>query len=206
MPFRSRWRALARQSARLPAALYYWLAEEARKAGDDEQAANFYALVTRHPEPGDLLAGAWWELGQAQSRRRQWAGAVTSYETYRQLKPEAKGATVVLLALGRAQLGAGHLEAAKALGQQALLQEPEGPNSAAARMLLGETAFAAHSYVESARLFATLAVLFDDPKITPQAMARAADAFQAAGDSANAALWQQKLQAKYSGYQPAGYL
>jgi TolA-binding protein len=197
---------LARQAALLPAALYYWLADEASKGGQWDVAENFYTRATRHPAPGDLLAGAWWQLGQAQSQRKEWAAAAVSYETYRELKPNAKDATVVLLALGRAQLGAGNLDAAKALGQQALVQEPEGPNSAAARMLLAETALAAHSYPEAARMFATLAVLFDDPKITPQAMSRAADAFAAAGDAASASDWRQKLAAKYPQYQPTPYL
>ena len=197
---------LSRESARLPAALYYWLGEEARKQGDDGSAETFYTLVTRHPQPGDLLAGAWWELGQVQSRRKEWTASVASDEKYRQLKPEAKDATVVLLALGRAQLGARNPEAARTLGQQALLQEPEGPNSAAARMLLAETALAAHSNAEAARMFATLAVLFDDPKIAPLAMARAADAFAAAGDATSAADWRRKLDAKYPGFQPTPYL
>ena len=197
---------LARQAAVLPAALYYWLAEEARKNGQWDEAETFYAKVTRHPAPGDLLAGAWWQLGQVQSERKEWSAAAESYDRYRQLKADAKNATVVLLALGRAQLGAGNLDVAKSLGQQALLQEPEGPNSAAARMLLAETALAAHSYPEAARMFATLAVLFDDPKITPQAMARAADSFAAAGDAASASDWRQKLAAKYPQYQPTPYL
>jgi TolA-binding protein len=131
---------------------------------------------------------------------------VASYSQYRALKPESKDATAVLLALGRVQLGAGNFDAAKALGDQALLQEPEGPNSAAARMLLGETAFAAQNYPEAARMFATLAVLFDDPKITPQAMARAADAFDRAGDAKSAADWRARLQAKYPQFQPSPYL
>jgi TolA-binding protein len=197
---------LARQAAALPAALYYWLAEEARKAGQWDEAENFYTRVTRHPAPGDLLAGAWWQLGQVQSQRKEWAAAVESYNRYRDLKAAAKDATVVLLALGRAQLGAGNPDAAKTFGQQALVQEPEGPNSAAARMLLAEAALAARSYAEAARMFATLAVLFDDPKITPQAMARAADAFAAAGDPASASDWRQKLAAKYPQYQPTPYL
>jgi TolA-binding protein len=198
--------ALAREAARLPAAFYYWLAEDARKNGHWSEAEALYLRVTQHPHPGDLLAGAWWQLGEAQSQRKEWPAAVASYEQYRALKPDSKDATVVLLALGRAQLGAQNLDAAKALGQQALLQEPEGPNSAAARTLLAETALSAHSNVEAARMFATLAVLFDDPKITPQAMARAADAFDAAGDATDAAQWRQKLQAKYPQFQPVPYL
>jgi TolA-binding protein len=198
--------SLARKTAELPAAFYYWLAEEARQKGNWALAEALYPLVTQHPDPGDLLAGAWWQLGQVQGERKEWAAAVSSYEKYRDLKPDAKDATVVLLALGRAQLGAGNTDAARTLGRQALLQEPEGPNSAAARTLLAEAAFTAQSYAEAARMFATLAVLFDDPKITPQAMSRASDAFDRAGDAAAAAGWRQKLQAKYPQFQPASYL
>jgi TolA-binding protein len=190
----------------LPAAFYYWLAEDARKKANWALAEALYYVVTRNPDPGNLLAGAWWQLGQVQSEQKEWPAAVASYENYRTLKPDAKDATVVLLALGRAQLGAQNLDAAKALGQQALLQEPEGPNSAASRMLLAETAFAAKSYPEAARMFATLALLFDDPKITPQAIARAADAFTAAGDTKSAQDWRAKLQAKYPQFVAAPYL
>ncbi len=194
----------AQIAARLPAALFYWLAETARKSGKWNEAENFYARVTQHPDPGDLLAGAWWQLGEVQSKRKEWLAAVTSYEKYRQLKPDTKDATAVLLALGHAQLGAQNYDAAKALGQQALLQEPEGPNSAASRSLLAEVAFGTQNYPEAARMFATLAVLFDDPKITPQAMSRAADAFEQAGDAKSAADWRQKLKVKYPQYQSSG--
>jgi len=196
----------AAREARLPAALFYWLAETARKAERWDEAELYYTRVTQDPDPGDLLAGAWWQLGEVCGQRKEWASAVTAYERYRDLKPDAKDATVVLLAEGRAQLGALNFDAAKSLGNQALLQEPEGPNSAAARMLLGEVAFATQSYPEAARLFATLAVLFDDPKITPQALSRAADAFDKAGDAASAAQQRQKLKDKYPDFQPVPYL
>jgi TolA-binding protein len=195
----------AQIAARLPAALFYWLGETAAKADKWDAAEIYYSRVTQHPDPGDLLAGAWWQLGEVQSHRKEWPAAVSSYEKYRQLKPDAKDATVVLLALGRAQLGAQNFDAAKKLGEQALLQEPEGPRSAAARMLLGETAYATQNYPEAARMFATLAVLFDDPKITPQAMSRTADAFEKSGDANSAADWRQKLKDKYPQYQPTPY-
>jgi TolA-binding protein len=196
----------AQAAARLPAAVFYWLAENARKAGNGTDAETYYTRVTQHPDPGDLLAGAWWQLGEVQSGRKEWADAVKSYQMYRSLKPDAKNATVVLLALGRAELGAKDTDSSKKIGEQALLQEPEGPNSAAARTLLAETAFAAGNFPEAARMFATLAVLFDDPKIGPQAMARAADSFDQAGDAKSAADWRKKLTDKYPGYQPAPFL
>ncbi len=196
----------AKVAARLPAALFYWLGETAKKDGKLEDAETWYTRVTQSPDPGELLAAAWWNLGEIQSQRKEWPAAVASYEKYRQLKPDAKDATVVLLAEGRAQFGAGNYEAAKALGNQALLQEPEGPHSAAARMLLGETAFATQNYTEAERMFGTLAVLFDDPKITPQAMYRVAEAYEKAGDANNAAQWRQKLKDKYPQFQPVPYL
>jgi TolA-binding protein len=193
-------------AARLPAALFYWLAESSRQSGNWNDAEIYYSRVTRHPDPGDLLAGAWWQLGEVQSHRKEWTAAVTSYEKYRALKSDAKDATTVLLTLGRAELGAGNNDAAKKLGEQALLQEPEGPHSAAARTLLGETAFSVQNFPEAAKQFALLAELFDDPKITPQATSRAADAFERARDAKSSAEWRQKLKAKYPDFQPAPYL
>ena len=190
----------------LPVPLFYALAQNAQKQGDLATAEQYYRRVTVSPDPGDLLAGAWWQLGQVQSARKEWAPAVTSITQYEQLKPEAKNATSVLLALGRAQLGAHQLDAAKATASQALLLSPEGADSAAARMLLAEVSYASQSYAEAARMFATLALLFDQPGIEPQAMARAADAFEKAGDAKSATDWRAKLQAKYPKFQETPFL
>jgi len=73
-------------------------------------------------------------------------------------------------------------------------------------MLLGEIAYAAQNYPEAARMFATLALLFDNPQIAPQAMARAADAFEKAGDAKSAGDWRGKLKAKFPQFQETSYL
>jgi TolA-binding protein len=192
----------------LPGALFYWLAQTAQKAAHWSEAEIYYTRFLKNPDNTDLVWGAWWNLGKVQSQRKEWADAVSSYQQCYDHNPKSRMGepTTVLLALGRAQLGAQNFDAARALANQALLQEPEGPNSAAARMLLGETAFASHDYPEAARMFATLAVLFDDPQITPQAIARAADSFEKAGDARSAADWRQKLKDKYPQYQPVPYL
>ena len=191
----------------LPAPLFYALAQDAQKRGDLATAEdNFRRVTVTAGAPPDLVAGAWWLLGQVQAARKEWSAAVTSYGQYQQLKPDAKNATSVLLALGRAQLGAGQFDAAKATANQALLQEPEGPNSAAARMLLAEVTYANQGYAEAARMFATLALLFDQADTAPQAMTRAADSFDKAGDAKSAAEWRAKLQAKYPQYQAKSFL
>ena len=193
-------------TTRLPAALFYWLAETARQSGKATDAEAYYLRVIRHADPGDLLAGAWWELGEVQSSRKEWTQAVSSYENYRGLKPDAKDATTVLLALGRARLGSGDFDAAKKIAEQVMLQQPEGPRNADGRMLLGETAFARGDFPDAARQFDLIATLFDDPKITPQAEARAADAFEHAGDEKSAAKCRDKLKSAYPQFQEATYL
>jgi len=193
-------------AARLPAALFYWLAETARQSGKFPDAEAYYLRVIRHPEPGNLLAGAWWELGEVQSARKEWTQAVSSYEDYRGLDPKSKDATTVLLALGRARLGTGDFDTAKKIAEQIMLQEPEGPHNAEGRMLLGETAFGRGDFPEAAKQFDLIAELFEDPMITPQAEARAADAFERAGDEKSAAKCRDKLKSAYPQFQEKAYL
>jgi len=193
-------------AARLPAALFYWLAEQARQAGKLADAEACYLRVIRHPEPGNLLAGAWWELGEVQSARKEWTQAVSSYENYRGLDPKSKDATTVLLALGRARLGMGDFDTATKIADQIMLQEPEGPHNAEGRMLLGETAFGRGDFPEAAKQFDLIAELFEDPKITPQAEARAADAFDRAGDEKSAAKCRDKLKSAYPQFQESAFL
>jgi outer membrane protein assembly factor BamD (BamD/ComL family) len=73
-------------------------------------------------------------------------------------------------------------------------------------MLQGETAFDRGDFPEAAKQFALVAELFDDPKITPQAEARAADAFERAGDAPAAQQWRDKLKAAYPQFQETSYL
>jgi TolA-binding protein len=73
-------------------------------------------------------------------------------------------------------------------------------------MLLGETAFAHGDFAEAAKQFALVAELFDDPKITPQAESRAADAFERAGDPKSAEEWREKLKDHFPKFQPESYL
>jgi tetratricopeptide (TPR) repeat protein len=193
-------------AARLPAALFYWLAETARQSGKLPDAEAYYLRVIRHPEPGNLLAGAWWELGEVQSARKEWTQAVSSYENYRGLDPKSKDATTVLLALGRARLGTGDFDTANKIAEQIMLQEPEGPHNAEGRMLLGETAFGRGDFPEAAKQFDLIAELFEDPTITPQAEARAADAFERAGDVKSAAKCRDKLKSAYPQFQETVYL
>ena len=197
----------AQIAARLPAALFYWLAETARKAGQLGRGGDLLCARDAASRPGRSARGRVVatrrsaEPPQGMARRRGQLRKISPAQAGR----EGRDARCCSPWAAR-NSARKNFDAAKKLGEQALLQEPEGPRSAAARMLLGETAFAAQNYPEAARMFATLAVLFDDPKITPQAISRAADAFEKAGDAKSAADWRQKLKDKYPQYQPSPYL
>jgi TolA-binding protein len=79
--------------------------------------------------------------------------------------------------------------------------QPEGRENARARMLLGELFMAQSKFTEAAKHFQTVALLFDDPDVTPQAMARAAKCFESAGQVEAAKKTLDELKQKFPKYQ-----
>lgn len=189
--------ASAPNASKLPAGLYFWLAQQARNASQFDRAILWFSLVTTHPQGGDFTTPAWWLLAESQRAGGQFKNAVASYTTYRQRNPAAANSTEVLLALAQAQLGAGSYDTAQSLVEQAMVQEPEGKGNASARKILGDIYFVRGNYLEAAKAYAALALLYNDPYLTPLAMRRAAESYEKAGQLDQAQEWRAKLKAKY---------
>lgn len=183
--------------SKLPAALYFWLGQQAQGGSQFDRAAGWFAVVTTHPQGGDFTTPAWWLLAENQRLGGQFKNAVASYQTYRQKNPAAANSTEVLLALAQAQLGAGDATSAQSLVEQAMVQEPEGKNNAAARKILGDTYFVRGNFLEAAKAYAALALLYNDPYLTPLAMKRAAESYEKAGQLDQAQEWRAKLKNRY---------
>lgn len=181
-------------ASKLPAGLYFWLGQQAQAASQFDRAIIWFSIVTAHPQGGDFTTPAWWLLGESQRSGGQFKNAVASYLTYRQKNPAVANSTEVLLALAQAQLGAGSFDAAQALVEQAMLQEPEGKGNAAARKILGDTYFVRGNYLEAGKAYAALALLYNDPYLTPLAMKRAAESYEKAGQLDQAQEWRAKLK------------
>jgi tetratricopeptide (TPR) repeat protein len=188
------------KDAALPADLFFWLGQGWQGRSDFARASHYFRATLAHPGAKELLPVTWWKLASCQSELRQWKDAVDSYTRYRQLQPEMAEATKVLLALGRAHVGAGTLLDAQRLAEQVLLQEPEGPNNAAGRMLLADALAARKDFAAAAKAYAALSLIYEDALLTPRALARAAECYERAGDAAASKEMKEKLKARYPAY------
>jgi TolA-binding protein len=77
-------------------------------------------------------------------------------------------------------LGLNRTAAARQSADQALFLQPEGRLNAEARFVSGEIYFSEADYESAARAFMSLAVLTDDPEITPRALKRGAESYRRA--------------------------
>ncbi len=192
----------ASKVVRVPPAVYYWLGVDAANAAPkrDTDAAYWFAAVTVHPDAGQYLTSAWWELGEANRRLKRWSPAVDAYNAFRAREPKGADSSPVLLALAECQIGAGQYADAKTNLDKVLLQEPEGKNNALARFLVGQSYLAQKQYADAIKSFATLSLIYKDDDLTPRALSRAAAAADLAGDKAQADGFRKKLQDQYPAY------
>jgi TolA-binding protein len=79
--------------------------------------------------------------------------------------------------------------------------QPEGKFNAEARMQIGEVEEARGNYENAAKSYMSVAVLYEDPDVTPHALERAYQAFQKAGDQPQASKTLSELKTRFPNYQ-----
>lgn len=107
------------------------------------------------------------------------------------------------LAKASAEIALRRAASARQAVDQALFLQPEGKLNAEARLASGEVFFLEQDYESAARAFMAVSILVDDPKITPKALRRAADAYRrvfkdAEADAALKDLAERFPNAQYS--------
>jgi len=75
--------------------------------------------------------------------------------------------------------------------------QPEGRVNAEARLLAGEVQVERGNFEDAGKAFMGVALLYDDPTITPRALQKAAFAYEKAGKQAEAARATEQLRTKY---------
>lgn len=173
----------------VPAEVMAWLGEKYYAKGDFKKANEFLSPVLARngaPISPDVLLA----LAKARLALKDYDGARDPVQRYLAEARDPVSRARGLLASARLSLGTGNYADADKLVEEALLLQPEGKYNAEARMLAAEVLTARGDHDGAARAYATVAVLYDDPEITPQALKRAVDAFRRAGkpDEAEKAL------------------
>ena len=110
--------------------------------------------------------------------------------------PRARG----FLAIAESRRGLKEFDAARDAADEALRLQPEGRLNAAGRLTLGEIEFSREDFAAAARAFSSVALLYEDPHITPRALQRAAESYQKAGNVEEAQKAEEELARRFPNF------
>ena len=176
-----------------------------RSLGQSYLDANDYAnaekYLTQLCARSEATPDDWLNLGSAQLGAKQYPDAIDSVNKYLAAQSDPALQAKGLLVLGQAQLDAGKLDDAQASADKACSLEPEGLANGQGRMLSGDIQVARSNFDAAAKIFQSIAVILDDPKLTPAAMEKAYECLNQEGNTSEAAKVLNELQTKYPEYQ-----
>jgi TolA-binding protein len=182
---------------KVPPEILRWLGRKFYDAASHASAEKYLAMLTERDDamPDDFLL-----LGLSQLAQGRYKESTATFQKYLQGTklpvPRANG----LLSLAEAQTGLGAFDDAQKTVDEALALQPEGEINGRARIAAGNILMARKRHEEAAKLYESVAVMLDDPEITPQALELAVKAWRAAGKDDEAEKTLNKLKSRYPEY------
>ncbi len=164
-------------------------------------AAKYLSLLTQNSDKEKLDRDIWFLLGKSQLALKQFPEAIAALNAYLAKATDPTMRAQALIPLSEAQAGAHQFEEATHSAQEALSLEPEGRLNAAARMAVGDVESAKGNYQNAARSYLSIAVLYEDPEVTPSALEKAYEAFRQCGDAVQASKTLSELKERFPNYQ-----
>lgn len=185
------------QLSNIPSEVYQWLAAKFLEAGELGKGEKYLKLVLDGQAGNAASPELFLQLAQCRVMQKKYEEAqepLTRYlDAVREPVPRAKG----FMAQAEAFMGAGDLDKAQKAVEDAQLLQPEGRINAEARLLSGKIQMARKQYAEAAKVFMTLAVLYDDDALTPEALRLAAEAYRKSSNPADADKALDELRRRY---------
>ena len=187
-------------NGQVPAEILEWLGLEFYNAKDYASAAKYLTALSKSGNVTSVKPDFWFYLGDAQMKLNQPAAAETSLEKFMTSATDPAAKAKALLALGEAKIGAHKPDDAQKIAEEIMKLQPEGRVNAQARLLAGNVEMERQEYENAGKAFLSVALLYDDPAITPQALAKAAQAYEKAGKPEEAERARTQLHQKYPDY------
>ena len=186
-------------NGQVPAEILEWLGLEFYNAKDYAAAAKYLAALSKTGNVSSVKPDFWFYLGDAQMKLNQPADAETSLQKILQTANDPAAKTKALL-LGAVKIAAHKPDDAQKIAEEIMTLQPEGRVNAQARLLAGDVEMERNQFEDAGKAFMSVALLYDDPEITPQALAKAAKAYQKAGKPDEAQRASAQLHQKYPDY------
>ena len=156
--------------------------------------------MTKNMEPAKVDKGIWLNYAKSLKALKNYQDANSAVNHYLEQATDPAERAQGFLVLSNAQLGAKDLDPATKSAEQALELQPEGRLNAEARMLIGDIESARGNYENAARSYMSVALLYEDPEVTPRALQHAYEAFQKAGNEPQATKTLSELKTRFPNY------
>jgi TolA-binding protein len=178
-----------------------WLGQRYFEAKQYDKSEKFLSLLTKNMPPDKIDKAVWITLGQDQTELQHYPEATASISTYLQSATDPADRAKAFIALSAAQLGAKQYDDATKSAQQAMTLQPEGRINAEARLAIGDVESRRGNYENAAKSYLSVAVLYEDPEVTPLALEKAYVAFHQSGNEAEANKTLTELKTRFPNYQ-----
>lgn len=182
--------------AKIPGEILQSLGIDFYNAKDYAKTEKYLGLLGNGDHDG-VSPDFWFYLADAQTKLGKFTEAETSYEKYLQNATDPAAKVKALLALGATKIAAHKADDAQKIAEEIMGLQPEGKVNAEARMLAGDVQVERGNFEEAGKAFMGVALLYDDPAITPRALQKAAASYQKAGKTAEAEKASEQLRTKY---------
>ena len=186
----------AAPDAKIPGEILHWLGIEFYNE-KNYAAAEKYLAALGSGETTNVNADFWFYLADAQNKLGKFAAAEASYEKFLQSTNDPAAKVKTLLALGATKIAAHKADDAQKIAEEIMSLQPEGRVNAEARLLAGDVQVERGLFEDAGKTFMGVALLYDDPTITPRALQKAAFAYAKAGKQTEADRATQQLREKY---------
>jgi TolA-binding protein len=190
----------ASATANVPGEILEWLGIEYYNEKNYEAAEKYLGALGKIDNPPNVKPDFWFYLGDAASKLKNFDEAEDAFSKYLRIASDPAGKAKVLLALGAVEIAAHKPDEAQRIAEQIMTLQPEGRVNAEARLLAGDVQFERGRFEDAGKAFMGVALLYDDPAITPRALQKAAVAYQRAGKTDEAARLTRELHEKYPNY------
>jgi len=190
----------ASPSARVPAEILEWLGVEYYNEKNYPAAEKYFTALGQSDSLGNVKPDFWFYLADTETKLKNFAQAETAYEKYLQVATDPAAKAKTLLALGATKIAAHKPDDAQKIAEEIMRLQPEGRVNAEARLLAGDVQVERQHFDEAGKAFMGVALLYDDPAITPRALQKAAAAYQKAGKNEEADRVAKQLRDKYPDY------
>jgi TolA-binding protein len=184
----------------VPPEVLEWLGIEYYNEKNYEAAAKYLGSLAKISDRGNVKPDFLFYLGDAATKLKRLSEAEDAFGKYLQVAKDPAGKAKVLIALGAIKIGVHKPDDAQKIAEEIMLLQPEGRVNAEARLLVGEVQLERGNFDDAGKAFMGVALLYDDPAITPRALAKAASAYQRAGKNEQADRLARELRERYPNY------